>query len=451
MKDLTKGNIYKTFFLFGLPLVLSGLLSQMYSTIDTAIAGRFLGETGLASIGATAPLITFISSLFWGYAVGFGMYIARLFGKGDYAKIKSSLYSTLLFVFGVCVLLSTILICLHKPLFRILHIAPSLYDSAFAYFGFYIGGLFFMVASTFFVFVLNAFGIGSFPFYASLLSAVLNIGGNILAITAFRWGTAGLAIASVFSAFVVDIFYLVKFRKCLKEVGVDKVKVKISFRYIKNAFPYGLPNMAQQGVMYFSALLLSPLVNGLGASASASYSVVSRVYDICAQVYQNSARSVSNYTAQCVGQNKCEKIKKGVGVGLIQGIAFVTPFILACSIFHKPICSIFFDANADTTAQEYAFLFARAYLPFIYLNIICNMFHGLFRAVKATGYLFSSSFLGALVRYIASALLIPSLGMAGFYMGWVISWGVEAVYVLLLYFFGRWLPKNQEPTKNMQD
>ena len=65
MKDLTKGNMYKTFFLFGLPLVLSGLLSQMYSTIDTAIAGRFLGETGLASIGATAPLITFISSLFW--------------------------------------------------------------------------------------------------------------------------------------------------------------------------------------------------------------------------------------------------------------------------------------------------------------------------------------------------------------------------------------------------
>ena len=29
MKDLTSGNVYKTFFLFGLPMVLSGLLSQM--------------------------------------------------------------------------------------------------------------------------------------------------------------------------------------------------------------------------------------------------------------------------------------------------------------------------------------------------------------------------------------------------------------------------------------
>ena len=70
MKDLTQGNIFKTFFLFGLPLVLSGLLSQTYNVVDTAIAGRFLGEQGLAAIGATSPLITFLSSVFWGFGAG---------------------------------------------------------------------------------------------------------------------------------------------------------------------------------------------------------------------------------------------------------------------------------------------------------------------------------------------------------------------------------------------
>lgn len=49
MKDLTSGNVYKTFFLFGLPMVLSGLLSQMYGIIDTSIAGKLIGETGLAA------------------------------------------------------------------------------------------------------------------------------------------------------------------------------------------------------------------------------------------------------------------------------------------------------------------------------------------------------------------------------------------------------------------
>ena len=44
MKDLTKGNIYKTFLLFAIPMVLSSLLSQAYSTIDTIMAGKLLGD-----------------------------------------------------------------------------------------------------------------------------------------------------------------------------------------------------------------------------------------------------------------------------------------------------------------------------------------------------------------------------------------------------------------------
>lgn len=438
MKDLTKGNIYKTFFLFGLPLVLSGLLSQLYGTIDTAIAGRFLGETGLAAIGATAPLITFVSSIFWGYGVGFGVYIARLFSRGEYAKIKSAVYSTVAMTFCVEIVLAGTLIALHAPLFELLNVEKSLQKAAFEYFAFYMGGLFFITLTSFFVFIMNAFGIGSFPFYMSLISAVLNVGGNVLSVVVFGWGIKGLSIASVIAALVVDVCYFFKFRKCLKEMGVHKERVRLSFDNIKNSLPFALPNMAQQGVMYVATLFISPLINGLGAAASASYSVVSRVYDICAGVYQNSARSVSNYTAQCVGQGKRDKIKKGVFVGLLQGVLFVTPFILACSIFHKPICSLFFKANAGPTAKGYAYLFAKKYLPLLYLNLVCNLFHGLFRGVKSTGYLFSSSLFAAVVRYVASALLITKFGMEGFYVGWVISWAAEAVFATLLFFFGKW-------------
>ena len=62
MKDLTKGNTLKTFLIFAIPLVLGGVLSQGYNLVDTIIAGKMLGDTGLAAIGATAPLISFVSS-----------------------------------------------------------------------------------------------------------------------------------------------------------------------------------------------------------------------------------------------------------------------------------------------------------------------------------------------------------------------------------------------------
>ena len=59
LKDLTKGNIYKTFLFFAIPLILSGFLSQAYSIIDTMIAGRVLSSDGLAAIGATSAFIQF--------------------------------------------------------------------------------------------------------------------------------------------------------------------------------------------------------------------------------------------------------------------------------------------------------------------------------------------------------------------------------------------------------
>ena len=71
MKDLTKGNIYKTFLFFAIPLVLAGFLSQAYSIIDTMIAGKILDYTGLASIGSTSAVIEFFTSTFLRLRNGF--------------------------------------------------------------------------------------------------------------------------------------------------------------------------------------------------------------------------------------------------------------------------------------------------------------------------------------------------------------------------------------------
>ena len=141
MKNLTQGNIYKTFFRFGIPLVLAGLLSQAYSIIDTAIAGKFLGEHGLAAIGATAPLVTVLSAVFWGFGGGFCIYIAKLFGAGEYKKIKSAVHSTYLLFSIVCLSVCALMVIFHKPIFDFLKVEQELRKDAFRYFAVYVLGL----------------------------------------------------------------------------------------------------------------------------------------------------------------------------------------------------------------------------------------------------------------------------------------------------------------------
>ena len=57
MKDLTSGNIYKTFIVFAIPLILSGLFSMLTGTIDTMMIGSFLGENQVAAVSATSSFL----------------------------------------------------------------------------------------------------------------------------------------------------------------------------------------------------------------------------------------------------------------------------------------------------------------------------------------------------------------------------------------------------------
>lgn len=444
MKDLTKGNIYKTFFLFGLPIVLSGLLTQTYSTIDTAIAGLYLGEAGLAAIGATSPLITFVSAVFWGYYAGFSIYTAKLFSEGDYQKIKASVLSTRVLGLVVATALALCLIVFYRPLFVFLKIEESLKAEAFKYFAVYVAGIYAVTLTNANVALLNSFGISAYPLFISAVSAVLNVAGNLFNIIVLNLGVAGLALSTVVAALVGNVLYEIKYRKCLKELGVIKQKAEIGLKYIKASVSYALPTMVQQMIMYVASLSISPLVNGIGSDASAGYSVISKVYDINASVYQNSTKAFTNYAAQCAGRNEYGKIKKGVRVGLLQSSLFLLPFVLVCVIFPRQICSLFFKSDASEEAIRYAFVFTRYALPFVYFNLINNLFHGLYRATKAAKFLFSVTLFGSLVRIAFSVALIPYYGMDGFCAGWVISWILEAILSFALYLSGKWNPQHSK-------
>ena len=174
-------------------MVLSGLLTQAYATIDTVIAGKYLGETGLAAVGATAPLITFVSSTFWGLSVGFAVYIANLFGSKQYARIKNAIFTGSVTFFSLILAISLVLIVFRNQLYSFLKIDALALHDADIYFTVYVAGLAFIIFNTFNLLIMNAFGISTFPFVMSILSAGLNIFGNIFTIVVLGWGKFGVA------------------------------------------------------------------------------------------------------------------------------------------------------------------------------------------------------------------------------------------------------------------
>lgn len=438
MKDLTSGNIYKNFFLFAIPIVLSGILSQMYQTINTIIAGRLIGETALSAIGATAPLGTFINSIFWGFATGIGIYTSSLFGAKKYFRLKNVIANNFFALSAVIFAVSLILIIFKDYVYSFLNVNKDILRQADIYFSVCTLGKVFIIIPTAFLYVMTGMGDSAYPFKMSILSAVLNILGNIFCVTVLKIGILGIALSTVIASIAVDVFYYIKLREYFVELKVHKHKAILSGKIIVETFQYSIPTMLQQSVMSFSSMILSPIVNGISSAATASYTVVQRVADINQSIYQNSARTIGSYIAQCYGAKKYGKIKKGFYVGLMQNILFLLPILLVCIFFSSFVCNMFFSEDVSYEAVNYSVNFLKYFLPFIIFNVINNACHHFFRGIKRMKALLMGTLCGCIARIIFSLILAPRFGIYGIYAGWAISWFADAAYGVIYFYFGRW-------------
>lgn len=438
LKNLTEGNIYKNFLIFAIPLILSGVLSQGFNLVNSAIAGKYLGEIGRAATGSTAGFIAFVSSLLWGYCTGVALKSAIHFGSKNYDRLCKNFFSSLIFMISACLTLSLLCIIFKEQILDFLKVDPEIRYRASNYFVIYISSLVFMILNVFFVKFFQALGMSLFPTIVSITTTAVGILLRILSIVVLEMNVEGIALAAALSALGANVVYMIKAIKCLKELGCKNIRPTFCKEEFQSTLRLALPVSLQQGVMYIANFIISPSINVLGKSATAAYSVSSQIFEINAAIYQNSAITVMNYTAQSVGAKKRENLKRGVRVGFLQGCVFLIPILVLTVILARPLCSIFFESGYVGKSLDLSLLFVRVYLPFVFANVINNLFHNFFRGVKAVTLVLVSTALGSVVRIICTLILSPIYGLEGVYSGWVISWIAEAIFITLAYLSGIW-------------
>ena len=82
-KQLTTGPVMPTMLQFAVPMILGDLLQQCYNIADTLIVGRFIGTGALAAVGSAFTLMTFLTSILLGLAMGSGTVFSIKFGQKD--------------------------------------------------------------------------------------------------------------------------------------------------------------------------------------------------------------------------------------------------------------------------------------------------------------------------------------------------------------------------------
>lgn len=318
-------DIIRELITFSLPLILSGILQQLYSWADAFIVGHSgtEGELMLASIGATATITMLLVNSMAGFTTGLSILAAQEYGRKNTETIRQ-IAKIFLPALGILyAVFSGIMILCLNPILRLMDTPVEIFDYAYQYLKIILWGVPFLAIYNLLAALMRAMGNTKVAFYAVLISSGLNVVLDILFVIVLRLGVRGAAIATIISQIAMTVFIVIycklKYPKILRKGEVQRKEV------LKNGASFGFPPMIQNSVTSVGSLILQNFMNGFGASTVLAITTAYRVDSIMLLPVINLGSAISSMVARAKGEEDYGKIKNNLwsGLALMVGISGV--------------------------------------------------------------------------------------------------------------------------------
>ena len=374
--DLTVGNPFRSLLKFAIPVILGNLFQLFYTLADSIIVGKTLDVGALAAVGATGNIIYFVFCFVNGFTGGSGICLGQCCGAKDEEGMRKSV-AVAVILNAACTVLLTVPCCMFaRDVLRWMKIPEDIAGEAYDYMFVVLLGtgatVFYNLVSN----LLRALGDSKTPLYALVLSSLLNIVLDIVFIVPLHMGVAGAAWATVLSQFisgVVSLWVGLTKYPVLRLRRADFTGLRESMRLqLKTGFPMGF----QMSLMCIGLLTMQAVVNSLGTSAVAGFTVASKIDQLSVLVNNAMMTAISNYVAQNFGAKRLDRIRQGVRASLIQTQSFNLIMCVGILLLRHPIVRLFLDAP---TEEIY-------YYSDMYLTIVapCYFILGLLAVYRTT-------------------------------------------------------------------
>ena len=332
MKDIEKINaskqIAQELIKFSFPLIMSGILQQLYNWVDAFIIGNVEGDLALAAIGATTTVINFYINAITGFSLGLTILLAQKSGQRNYEQFNRVLSMFTMILGGIFTVASIGGIIFVNPVLYMLHTTGDTFMLAKDYLRIILAGIPVLAVYNVYSAALRGTGDSKSPFYSVLVSSIINIGLDILFVAVLHWNVTGAAIATVISQAVMTIFLIIYGMKKHSHICF---KVKWDLRLLKEGCKFGIPPMLQSSISSAGNLILQRFMNGFGTYTVTAITTAYRVDSIIMLPIINLGSGISTMVAKqngSGGKSKARQIFK-IGTILMVGIAlFLTALII---------------------------------------------------------------------------------------------------------------------------
>ena len=435
-KDLTTGKIMPILVNFTVPLVLGNLFQLTYNAVDSIIVGHFVGKEALAAVGICNPISTLMILFLNGLCMGASILMGIQYGAKDYKTLHRQISTTMLSGVVFSFFLTLFCVVFAVPILHLLQVDASIMEMTRQYLRIIFLGLMFTFLYNFFSSTLRALGDSASPLYFLIISAVLNIFGDLFFVIVLKAGSNGCAISTVLSEALCCLFCIIYIQKKVPILRLGKKWLVFDSRLLKKTIAYGWASAMQQATVQMGKIAIQALVNTMGVSVAAAFAVVNRIDDFAITPEQNIAHAMTALMAQNKGAGKNDRMREGFRCGMILEIVYGAAVMVICQVFAGELMALFVkDEEVIGHGVIYLHLIAVMYI----LPAVTNAIQGFFRGIGDLKATLMSSFTNMAVRVIAAApmILLWNFGIEAlpysYLAGWVAMLLVETPLMIRIY------------------
>ena len=422
-RDLTNGKPSAVLWRFCLPLFGSIIFQQLYNIADSFVAGKFIGEEALAAVGNSYEITLIFIAFAFGVNIACSVVTARYYGARDFSGVRTAVSTTLIASGALCLILMALGLAFNRQMLSAIHTPDNILAASRLYLVIYIAGLpavfYYNVATGIF----SALGDSRTPFIFLAASSTANILVDILFVTAFNMGVAGVAWATLLCQTVSMVLALLAVARRLKALPKDGAAARFSLPVFRQLAVIAVPSILQQSSISVGNIIIQGIINGFGSGVIAGYAAAIKLNNMIITSLTTLGNGISSYTAQNLGAKKPERVRAGFFAGLRLVWLLCLPVTALYIIAAPALVGVFLkETSGAALASGVAFL--RIVAPFYCVVAAKLVSDGVLRGSGLMRRFMVATFTDLLLRIAFAFILSPRMGYTGIWSAWPVGWCV---------------------------
>jgi putative MATE family efflux protein len=351
-KDLTTGDYRKTLISFALPFLMANMLQALYGATDLFVVGRYEHASAIAAVNIGSQIMQMISGFIIGCSVATTVLLGRSIGASDREGEKTALAATIkFFAFFACIA-TPLMLLLSAVAVRWMQTPADACKEALTYVRICALGIPFITIFNVISAVFRSYGDSRTPMNIVLVACITNIAGDFLLTGFFRFGTAGVAAATVAAQGISSVLGLRVLHR--QEIHFSASREEIKQSSVKSLAAVGLPIAMQDTLINVSFMVLTVIANQRGLIASSAVGITEKIIGFMFLVPSAMLSALTAVTSQNMGAGKKDRALKSLKFGILITVAFGILMCLLANTMPSLFTGIFTaDHQIILQADEY--------------------------------------------------------------------------------------------------